>query len=749
MANTPIPNLDAFFGQVSSTASSTISTATGAISSVTGTIGSVMNTANSFGAMFGGGSSGSSTSSAAGSTGTTTALDVGTDYQENILNNFQQVAYHFRLYTTASPDGTGPAIIIAESGVTGYNINDVEITSLVEPNSATRACNATGFTIVVSETMGTSFLDAMFMAAVTNKIKNYTKYIYFLELTFKGYDNTGVPVTNLLENTSTGGRWVFPIAITNMDVQVDASGGTYTMSAIPYAETVYGEVPHVTDFMSIKAETIGDFFQTLGSEMTKASLRNYGSDVYTFNFVVHDGDYGDANKFKLLPAEKDLSNAQILWVEEADTNFITAQINRGTQVADIVDTVFANCEEAQVLARNGTGTDKTSLSPGDNRERIIFRVTTDAEIGDFDPKTNNYKKIVTYHINSYVTQKPLLAVSESNFPPQVQMDALKKRGGLYKKYDFIYTGLNTEVLQFDMRYNFPWSAQLPRLDGLRYGNDSTQMFARFNENVHAEPNTYDSRISAVGAAVGMATGQVIPNAAKVIAAGISGQIAETKNSWDSLTTSVTTLGGLLPAAGKEISDGYNSTLDGISTVKDGTYAEDLTGDAAALPLPPAITQSAEASRAATGSGMTSGWDRGKSIYGIVLDQLYGVMASNQMQINLEIRGDPYWFGPSGAEPILNNPPQSTAERPDWRGSQHGFVLCIRYPYGVGPDGAPIMRLQDVFSGVYMVTRVLSKFSAGEFKQTLSAYRYQFITVQDADASKGGATPAKSTWDKGN
>ena len=125
--------------------------------------------------------------------------------QPNPLNLYWQPTYHFRLFMVN--DEFKPSqvpitqllnqintnairqVIIAETGITGYNIKSVEINTINANNHLTHAQKATVFSMVITETMGLSFLDALWAGATYLKIFDYTKAHYFLLLSFTGYNS--------------------------------------------------------------------------------------------------------------------------------------------------------------------------------------------------------------------------------------------------------------------------------------------------------------------------------------------------------------------------------------------------------------------------------------------------------------------------------------------------------------------------------------------------------------------------------
>lgn len=184
------------------------------------------------------------------------SLDPNTFFP-NPLGTFDQPIYHFRLLMTEFKAEFQPPvadniknlqqIVIAETGITGFNIKEVQIEDLVGPNHRTQNVGATKFVITVVEPMGTSFLDRIYKAAqelsLVGIYGNYRKIFYLLELSFKGYDaNTGLLLNNILADTyDNNGIWLWQLAFVNIETDLTVGGGTYVITAIPYNETAYDE----------------------------------------------------------------------------------------------------------------------------------------------------------------------------------------------------------------------------------------------------------------------------------------------------------------------------------------------------------------------------------------------------------------------------------------------------------------------------------------------------------------------------
>jgi hypothetical protein len=86
------------------------------------------------------------------------------DFLDNVLNNYHQSTYHLRFYTKGDSSSGGNGIIIAESGVTGFNIRSLEL-DVQKGGLDNRNTVSLHFRMTILEPLGASFLDALVLEA--------------------------------------------------------------------------------------------------------------------------------------------------------------------------------------------------------------------------------------------------------------------------------------------------------------------------------------------------------------------------------------------------------------------------------------------------------------------------------------------------------------------------------------------------------------------------------------------------------
>jgi len=114
----------------------------------------------------------------------------------------------------------------------------------------------------------------------------------------------------------------------------------------------------------------------------------------------------------------------------------------------------------------------------------------------------------------------------------------------------------------------------------------------------------------------------------------------------------------------------------------------------------------------------------------VLEQAYDKRGS-LLTIELEIKGDPFWLGPTALEASKIKLGDNTrlTRNAKYEDGENSFYFEYRTPTGVDDEtGLVDINNSTVIRGVYSVTEVTHKFEDGKFTQRLKAYRNMNIRV---------------------
>lgn len=155
----------------------------------------------------------------------------------------------------------------AIGGKLEYFIDDVEIESLVVPNTKTRTTNATFINFKVTEpySMGL-FIQTLQIAATTAGYTNYIQAPFLLTVEFVGYDDDG---DILVVEDGRNLKRMFPLKLTNIEFDISRSGTIYNVEAIPWNEQGFLDtVEQSKTDIAIKGKTAIELLQSGEQSLT-------------------------------------------------------------------------------------------------------------------------------------------------------------------------------------------------------------------------------------------------------------------------------------------------------------------------------------------------------------------------------------------------------------------------------------------------------------------------------------------------
>lgn len=724
--------------------------------------------------------------------------------EPNILNQYWHPAYHFTLFMAGDKDlidntgGTNISeilstvnggginrVIIAETGVTGYNIKEVNIDSVNSQNAMTREQKATSVTMVITEPMGISFLDAISGAGTLLEIWDYTKSVYYLQLSFTGYKEDGSFAGNPLPNGSknqgsnNGGRWLWALKLTNIETKINEGGGVYSLTFVTTeSEPVMMEEKalKVKQIDKPEGKNLKQLFDDYAKKLTKAWETEYGKNDHDRTLITFKIDASEVIKFGsnagkkpedflLQPIQPQISSLRALNMGSPTKDGVyTVTVPAGMSINQFITSAIVSTEEGQKLVLdeaipNDTDKSLSEVNPKRFRASTLFSIEYDIHVDNFEPKTGNYYKTLTVHIIPTYSQAAIMSriqVTNSR-DPQVQrdmVDDLGKNGFLRKEYDYIFTGMNTEVLDFNISFNLSWQAELPKLAGRRMSFLNVATEGRYN------PPGDKTAQDAAKAKLETQPLKSATTSTEVLHAGSLFEGGER----DKATIPI-------PSLFEGMGENPNPTANTAavkqtpvrSTGGKTYYIEDVLSRLnQGQKLPISFYDGYHDTARESGVGSNAQTHKGRSLAGAVLGQISGNTMTDAFQtIELNIRGDPFWLGQSNLERqiiLRNKSGYDKTGLPDGSSGNQCIFLYFRYPLQIGDDFKPQMRDSEVFNGLYEITMVKHKFADGAFKQTLQGVRMPLIDIDlaytmdpksiNTDENKGNANVIAGTANEG-
>lgn len=386
-------------------------------------------------------------------------------------------------------------------------IENVDISTITSFDDRTNASLATKIKFEVFEPYSVGgFIEALATAARAAGYLNYAGASFLLKVEFVGYpDNEDLPTPQKIE----GSERYFVIRLTGVQVEVTERGTRYRCSAIPFPEGAFGQPNRLIHPTKIVGNTVKEILDNLTFELGKQIDSDNSSSreekprapcQYKVKFVewkenrweeVSDG--GKIGKsavkelaksslyaFNEIPKRSmDVGYKMVDVLEEGKEResslkeSYTAQFTEGHNITDIIAAIIRDSTYGRNIVKRlsgkSTSLDKTDGSNnGDPADKGIdeygfidyFLVRTEVENGELDPITRMNTQIYTYVISVYKIMANRIPPFQSSF-----VDYNKLLKIVNRKYNYIYTGQNTDVIKFNLDLNTLYFQSIPAAMG--------------------------------------------------------------------------------------------------------------------------------------------------------------------------------------------------------------------------------------------------------------------------------------------
>jgi len=379
----------------------------------------------------------------------TADIGTGTNYQLGALS-----------YVVAEDSGLYPQRRLPTQVGLNYNIQDVNIETVVGLNSKSKSSNMITGSMTIVEPYGVTFLDSLVRASgMAGSYQNYTEQPFMLQIDFTGYDDAGDPIPS--SETSIY-RKRFPIRIIGMKIEVTSKGAEYKLDFVPMGHIAYlggssgsSEYSTVPKDLTINASTVQGFFD---------AFTNALDAFWRLESLEKKTEYSDSITFKIDPNiatstivyDKQMSIAQAnpnsKQIDLSKGNF---SIPAGTQIQEVINRILQ--QSSYIIGQLGLDKQntaskevQTSLTQILNTYKTTIQVsyigtnTSGATVnGAFDNIRNVYAKQLNYSISQY-------HVYDAVHPAAPTLS--DARPYIIKQYNYLYTGQNNDIT--DLKINF-------------------------------------------------------------------------------------------------------------------------------------------------------------------------------------------------------------------------------------------------------------------------------------------------------
>lgn len=716
---------------------------------------------------------------------------------------------------STAPQHTKPVrkIIIAQSGVTvGLNLIGVSIEDSVSTNLRYKNSVTTEILMTIIEPYSINLIDQMFQAGRDLGVRNWRLAPMFLELEFKGYAQDG---TLLKSSDFNIPRRVWKILIVDMESTLTQVGTTYKIKAMSQNTQgfldIYYQIPATQKIelspqtgpaqpgiqapnfprgfvgsapLPAAGTTIQAFFEKLGTQLTKYYFdqRLLGAPqtpfvIYTFKIAEEIGQQEvDTSLF---------SNGRRLPFGSVSQNGRDMVISKGISITSLLDDLIASTKITDPLK-------PWFLIDAALGIVLIPRVECLVRNVGYDSLNNDYVRELVFVVSAKRSTRPVMTreIGRSLQIPGTNNQRIRlqsiARDSLVKAYPYYYTGRNTEIINLNIVFQnmhviplplasttAQGAANLPRVQELRANIENTQTrLANLDTQIRA------AEALPAGPARSILLGPLRTQREAELRTlvqdqseldrilGTAGNVAIfDQDVQGRLATQGININPLVDNAGsrslivaRTSADIRNQTL--LQQFRRREFVEDISVDR----LDPAdFTYFADPrdiannmARSQVGGALPlPNADLARKYYTTILAQIYDRSLQQLTEIEMEIKGDPYWFGKTNLERereltalffpgIPNLPgqgvpspsnigtytaPNDPTPRANYYNYDAHFLLIFRG--GQIPDedtGLPKLEKSVYFSAVYQAITVINKFENGMFTQKINAVRDGLINL---------------------
>jgi hypothetical protein len=311
-------------------------------------------------------------------------------------------------------------------------IDDIEIISVIGHNSATATSNGYEFTFTVVEPYSMfGFIDALLKTALDTGYTSYIDCVYVLAIDFLGYlDRPEFPEPVDIPRS----KRFFPIRFWQVNTNVSERGTIYTCKAVLASDMSFSIVKgKIKSDIVADGPTIKDQLTQLMQNLTTLSqdeAKRQGSivyDKYAVQFPLTNGQGENAR----------LANSK---VEDKSTFRSDESIQKA--IDDIITKSQYGIDAVKPKSKGVTSDGMVYTW------KISSKVEFD-ESNERDPNTLARGTKITYIVTEYKTSAEQIVPGQAAAP--INYEALADLS--LRKYDYMFTGKNTDVLDFKVDFN--------------------------------------------------------------------------------------------------------------------------------------------------------------------------------------------------------------------------------------------------------------------------------------------------------
>jgi len=407
-------------------------------------------------------------------------------------------------------------VILAQTGVTGTQIDNIEIETIPGPGNT---ISPTKVSFEITQAGSADFLDQIIAAKAYLGDKVLANNApMFLEIIFKGYTDDLDDVNKGGIPTDGPGPYRFRLTLSAVTLEITDEGSTYSFACVTDTATACSDDAfRVPKEMDSVGSTIEEHVEDLVKKINEYSNENYNDYSIQDEIAIDlsgltEGRYALTDLSITTPDEQKaeeinrIMNPEIEGKDEAEQRAILVEAPKDTGTSDIVpnqakitvrEKIKLDRYIATLLSMNDEFYNKATRSVKPNEAGDLevdksrpfiywFRINASIQYLGYDKKRKKYAIRTIYKPVIYATAKSTAQknVDESaNLTPE-ETESRVNAMPVKKSYNYFYTGVNDQIRNCKIVYN-PAIAILSAPSGGAAGDTSTTLAATLSSEASA------------------------------------------------------------------------------------------------------------------------------------------------------------------------------------------------------------------------------------------------------------------------
>lgn len=375
-----------------------------------------------------------------------------------------------------------------------FFIDELEIKTKSSSKETQTATNTIDYRFKIFEPYGFTFTNNLVKLRNNGSIGlGAFRGSYFLTIEFYGYGTTYGDIGTVITGAPIHSR-TFCIYITQVSFRLEKGLVVYDVTARQFGQDVaYGDFGLVKGNKSIQGKTVEDILKGNKSSSSVISLVDVlnkdqedkvktgeveVANIYAIEFW--DDDIASStlvskeniskNNTPIAKITKpdqvnERTSYQVTYVENSAVDLQTrvASVTSGEPILKVIDNIISQSSYVRDSLRAYSKEEPTDPLddvpiPNTSQQRLTWYnvspkvefLTSGSGPDGLDVKRNQFAYKITYIVQKY----------EIPFVRAVYSDNIQTYYGPYKQYDYWYTGKNTEVISFDVTYNYSYQVEV-------------------------------------------------------------------------------------------------------------------------------------------------------------------------------------------------------------------------------------------------------------------------------------------------